>query len=49
MALIFLLLPPLLPSLDVIGDELARPCGRVEALVFDLVSCVEAPALAFLV
>ena len=49
MALIFLLLPLLLSSLDVIGDELAHPCGRVEVLVFDLVSCVEAPTLAFLV
>ena len=43
MALIFLLLPPLLSSLVPVGDELARPRERAEALVFDLVSCAEAP------
>ena len=42
MVLIFLLLPPLLSSLDPIGDELARPRRKTEALVFDLVSYVEA-------
>ena len=42
MALIFLLLPLLLSSLDPIGDELARPRRKTEALVFDLVSYVEA-------
>lgn len=45
MVLIFLLLPPLLSSLVVVGDELARPHGRVEAAAFGLVSCAEAPAL----
>ena len=43
MALIFLLLPPLLSSLVPVGDELARPRERAEALVFDLVSYAEAP------
>ena len=42
MVLIFLLLPPLLSSLVPIGDELAHPRGRAEALVFNLVSYAEA-------
>ena len=46
MAFIFLLLPSLLSSLATIGDELACPRGRVEALVYDFVSCAEAPLLA---
>ena len=45
MALIFLLLPPVLSSLVVIGDELAHPRGGVEAVAFGLVSCAEAPTL----
>ena len=45
MALIFLLLPPLLSSLVVIGDELAHLCGGVEVVAFVLVSCAEAPSL----
>jgi len=45
-AFIFLLLPSLLSSLATIGDELACPRGRVEALVYDFVSCAEAPLLA---
>ena len=43
MVLIFLLLPPLLSSLVDVEDELVRLCGEDEALVFDLVSCAEAP------
>jgi hypothetical protein len=42
MALIFLLLPPLLSSLYRFEDELVRPCGDVEVLVFDLVRLAEA-------
>ena len=42
MALIFLVLPPVLSSLAIVGDELARPRRKAEVLVFDLVSCVEA-------
>jgi hypothetical protein len=36
MALILLVLPPLFSSLAPVGDELACPRGRAEALVFDL-------------
>jgi hypothetical protein len=44
--LIFLLLlPPLPSSLVVVGDELARPHGRVEAAAFGLVSYAEAPTV----
>ena len=43
MALIFLHLRPLLSSLVPVGDELVHPRGRAKALVFDLVSCAEAP------
>jgi hypothetical protein len=43
MALIFLLLPSLLSSLVCVEDELAHLRGEAEALVFDLVSCAEAP------
>ena len=42
MALVFLLLHLLFSSLDGIGDELARPRGKAEALVLYLVSCAEA-------
>ena len=43
MVLIFLFLPPLLSSLVDVEDELVCLCGEAEVLVFDLVSCVEAP------
>jgi hypothetical protein len=49
MALIFLLLPLLLSSLVVIGDELACLREKAEAPVFGLLSCMGAPTLAFLV
>jgi len=42
MALIFLLLPSLLSSLVAAGNELVCRRGRVEVLVFDLVSYAEA-------
>ena len=48
MALVFLLLHLLFSSLDGIGDELARPRGKAEALVLYLVSCAEATAFIFL-
>jgi hypothetical protein len=48
MVLISLLLPPLSSSLAGIGDELARPRRKAEALVFGLLSCAEALTLVFL-
>ena len=45
MVLIFLFLPLLLCSLVVIGDELARPRGRVKDVAFGHVSYAEAPTL----
>jgi hypothetical protein len=48
MVLISLRLPLLSSSLAGVGDELARPRGKAEALVFGLLSCAEAPVLVFL-
>jgi hypothetical protein len=44
MALIFLLYPPPLSSLDVVRGVLACGCGEAEVLVFDLVPFAEAQA-----
>jgi hypothetical protein len=44
MALIFLLYPPPLSSLEVVRGVLMRGCGEAEVLVFDLVPFAEVQA-----